>query len=146
MDNDAIAYLEKRAVDYHIDVDWTDDLNPFTPPACSVLTRKILMNRSWHAPVSVAFQLAHEMSHIINGDDSDFVFYNASFTGKQSVEYKANVGAVKLLVPYYYQDVEKENANVYDFINQFDVPSFLAGVVREQTKEYYVGNQFLSKH
>ena len=90
--------------------------------------------------------LAHEMSHIINGDDSDFVFYNASFTGKQSVEYKANVGAVKLLVPYYYQDIEKENANVYDFINQFDVPSFLAGVVREQTKEYYVGNYFLSKH
>ena len=95
MDNDAIAYLEKRAVDYHIDVDWTDGLNPFTPPACSVLTRKILMNRNWHNPISIAFQLAHEMSHIINGDDSDFVFYNATFTGKQSVEYKANVGAVK---------------------------------------------------
>ena len=98
------------------------------------------MNRSWHNPISIAFQLAHEISHIINGDASDFVFYNATFTGKQSVEYKANVGAVKLLIPYYYQDVEKEDANVYDFINQFDVPSFLAGVVREQAKKYYVGN------
>ena len=138
MDNNAIAYLEKQAMDYHIDVKWTDDLNSFTPPACSVLTRKILMNRKWHKPISIAFQLAHEMSHIINGDDSDFVFYNASFTGKQSVEYKANIGAVKLLVPYYYKDIEKENVNIYGFINHFDVPSFLTNVVREQTKEYYV--------
>lgn len=138
MDNNAIAYLEKQAMDYHIDVEWTDDLNSFTPPACSVLTRKILMNRKWHKPISISFQLAHEMSHIINGDDSDFVFYNASFTGKQSVEYKANIGAIKLLVPYYYKDIEKENVNIYGFINHFDVPSFLTNVVREQTKEYYV--------
>ncbi len=44
------------------------------------------MNNRWHRPQAMAFQLAHELSHIINGEQEDLCFYTASFTGKASVE------------------------------------------------------------
>ena len=137
--NDAIWYLLKIANNYHIDVQWAGVLSEYTPPACRIDTRIVCMNMNWHRQAELPFQLAHELSHIINGDPGDVCFYNATFTGKQSVEYRANVGAVKLLVPFYCQETNRENINLYDFEHAYQIPGYLSGVVREQVKEYYVG-------
>jgi hypothetical protein len=99
------------------------------------------MNLNWHRPAEVSFQLAHEISHILNGDETDICFYHATFTGKQSVEYKANTGAVKLLVPFYCQNVPKESINVYDFMES-QVPSYLDNAVKEEVHNYYVLNRY----
>lgn len=137
--DDAIWYLLKIAHKNNIKVQWSRVLNKYTPPACRIDTRIICMNLNWHRPAEIPFQLAHELSHIINGDPGDVCFYDATFTGKQSVEYRANVGAVKLLVPFYCQEVYRENINLCNFEYVYQIPGYLSGVVREQVKEYYVG-------
>ena len=137
--NDAIWYLLKIANNYHIDVQWAGVLSEYTPPACRIDTRIVCMNMNWHRQAELPFQLAHELSHIINGDPGDVCFYNATFTGKQSIEYRANVGAVKLLVPFYCQETNRENINLCNFEHAYQIPGYLSGVVREQVKEYSVG-------
>lgn len=137
MEYDVIEYLEQKARSMDIDVIWTDELSPYTPPTCSFITRRVLMNNRWHNPANIPFQFAHEISHISNGDLEDLCFYNSTFTGKSSVEYKANVGAVKLLVPFYCEDVDSESVNVCDFENNYCIPSYLDNVVKEQINEYY---------
>ena len=127
------------AADNHIDVQWSGVLSKYTPPACNIHTRIICMNYNWHRPKEIAFQLAHEISHIINGEAEDICFYTATFTGKASVEYKANVGAVELMIPYYCDGVDKEIINVNDFEQTYLIPSYLDPVVREQIAEYYIG-------
>lgn len=134
--NDAVWYLLKVASKHHIDVQWLGVLSKYTPPACRYDTRIVCMNMNWYKECEVPFQLAHELSHIINGDPGDACFYNASFTGKSSVEYKANVGAVRLLIPYYCQNREKENINAYEFETIFNVPSYLNDVVISELSKY----------
>lgn len=137
MNDDVLAYLSEVAIKQNIKVIWSDALSAYTPPACYVPRRIVMMNQFWHNKQDIPFQLAHEMSHVINGDDTDMVFYNASYTGKQSVEYKANVGAVKLLIPFYCGNRNKEQANAYEFESIFNVPPYLNDAVIEQIKEYY---------
>ena len=101
--NEARDYLLERATEYHIDVKWAH-LSPITPPGSSFEYRSVVMNLDWHRPSEIIFQFAHELSHVIHGDKGDVQYYHACFTGKESVEYKANVGAVKLLIPFYCQN------------------------------------------
>lgn len=136
------SYLEKVALNHNINIVWTDKLAPETPPGCSLHYRSIVMNLNWHRPAEISFQLAHEISHILNGDETDICFYHATFTGKHSVEYKANTGAVKLMVPFYCQGVPKETINVYDFMELYEVPSYLDNVVREEVHNYYISNRY----
>lgn len=135
---EARDYLLEQAAKYHIAVKWAH-LSPITPPGSSYRYRSVVMNLDWHHPSEIVFQFAHELSHVIHGDQGDIVYYHASFTGKESVEYKANVGAVRLLVPFFCQETNQENANQERFMKAFDVPSYLSGVVTEELKKYCSG-------
>ena len=134
---DMVWDLLHLAMDHDIDVQWAGVLSKYTPPACRIDTKIVCMDSNWHRPKEIPFQLAHELAHIICGAPEDICFYNSSFTGKSSVEYKANVGAVKFLVPYYCAETEKENVNVYDFEKQYLIPEYLNNVVSETVKKYY---------
>ena len=103
--DEACDYLLEKAKEYHIDVKWKH-FSPYTPPGSSYEYHRVVMNLDWHNPKEFVFELAHEISHVIHGDKGDVYYYHACFTGKESVEYKANVGAVKLLVPFYCQDTD----------------------------------------
>ena len=134
--NEARDYLLERAEEYHIAVKWKH-FSPTTPPGSSYEYRRVVMNLDWHRPEELIFQLAHELAHVIHGDIGDVVFYHASFTGKESIEYKANVGAVELLVPFYCQGTEIQCVNSANFMQSFHVPHYLSSVVSEEIKEYY---------
>lgn len=130
-------YLLEKAREYKIDVVW-DHFSPYTPPGSSYEYRRVVMNLDWHRPEEIVFQFAHELAHVIHRDVGDVVFYHASFTGKESVEYKANVGAIQLLVPFYCQDTDIQCANSANFMQAFHVPHYLSDVVRDKIWEYYV--------
>lgn len=132
---EACDYLSEKANEYHIDVKWKH-FSPTTPPGSSYEYRRVVMNLDWHRPKELVFQFAHELSHVIHGDSGDIVFYHASFTGRESVEYKANLGAVKLLVPYYCKCRNRENINAYEFETLFSVPSYLNNVVINELSKY----------
>lgn len=74
MMNEVTWKLIKIASDHNINVQWSGLLSQFTPPACRLDTRNVLMNLNWHRPEEISFQLAHEISHIINGDPEDEFF------------------------------------------------------------------------
>ena len=133
---EACNYLLEKAQEYHIDVKWKH-FSPITPPGSSYEYRRVVMNLDWHNPKEFVFQLAHEMSHVIHGDKGDVYYYHACFTGKESVEYKANVGAVKLLIPFYCQDTDIQCVNSANFMKAFHVPHYLSSVVGEEIKKYY---------
>jgi hypothetical protein len=38
--------------------------------------------------------------------------------------------------------VPKETINVYDFMESYEVPSYLDNVVREEVHNYYVSNRY----
>ena len=133
---EACDYLLEKATEYHIDVKWKH-FSPYTPPGSSYEYHRVVMNLDWHNPKEFVFQLAHEISHVIHGDKGDVYYYHACFTGKESVEYKANVGAVKLLIPFYCQDTDIQCVNSDNFMQSFHVPHYLASVVDEKIREYY---------
>lgn len=137
--DEARDYLLERAAEYHIAVKWAH-LSPITPPGSSFEYRSVVMNLDWHRPSEIIFQFAHELSHVIHGDKGDVFYYHACYTGKESVEYKANVGAVKLLVPFFCRETDKENANSYRFMTMFNAPAYLSGVVSREIKNYYLGD------
>ena len=133
---EACNYLLEKAQEYHIDVKWKH-FSPYTPPGSSYEYHRVVMNLDWHNPKEFVFQLAHEISHVIHGDKGDVYYYHACYTGKESVEYKANVGAVKLLIPFYCQDTDIQCVNSANFMQAFHVPHYLASVVDEKIREYY---------
>lgn len=133
---DALDYLTDYASKHHIRIMWAS-LSPITPPGSNFEYRSVVMNSNWHNPKEFIFQLAHEISHVIHGDKGDVYYYHACFTGKESVEYKANVGAVKLLIPFYCQDTDIQCVNSANFMEAFHVPHYLSSVVSEEIKKYY---------
>lgn len=133
-------YLKELCVDYKIKVIWLEGLSPITPPCASYQTGKksvIIMNPNWHNKNDFIFQLAHEISHIIRGDESDLCFYNTSYRNKASIEFQTNLEAIKLLIPFYCKETKKENANVYQFIESFGIPTHLSEVAQSQLIKYY---------
>ena len=115
---DTLDYLTDYASKHHIRIMWAS-LSPITPPGSNFEYRSVVMNSNWHNPREFMFQLAHEISHVIHGDKGDVYYYHACFTGKESVEYKANVGAVKLLIPFYCQDTDIQCVNSANFMEAF---------------------------
>ena len=133
---DVLDYLTDYASKHHIRIMWAS-LSPITPPGSNFEYRSVVMNSNWHNPREFMLQLAHEISHVIHGDKGDVYYYHACFTGKESVEYKANVGAVNLLIPFYCQDTDIQCVNSANFMEAFHVPHYLASVVSEEIKKYY---------
>ena len=133
---DALDYLTDYASKHHIRIMWASP-SPITPPGSNFEYRSVVMNSNWHNPREFMFQMAHEISHVIHGDKGDVYYYHACFTGKESVEYKANVGAVNLLIPFYCQDTDIQCVNSANFMEVFHVPHYLSSVVSEEIKKYY---------
>lgn len=117
-----LPILEKIANDSGIQIGWLS-LDKYTPPSASTKYKKIAMNKNWHKPTEIPFQLAHEISHIQNHDDCEISFYHASFSSKEKIEREANIGAIKLLLPIF-KDLGYEN-NPVTFMQVFNVPGYL---------------------
>lgn len=123
MDNYIIDRLLDMAKRLDIRVEWSDLFNKYTPPASSTKYQSIVMNNNWHNQNELAFQLAHEIAHVLNHDDCEMAFYHASYSSQERIEREANIGAIKLLLPIF-KDMGYEN-NPVKFMQLFHVPNYL---------------------
>lgn len=139
MRSDIKDYLYNICSKENIRVVWLENLSPYTPPSASFEHRCIVMNPNWHNKFEFTFQLAHEMAHILRGDEIDVCFYDTSFKNKSGIEYKTNLMAIKLLTPFYCGETEKEDANVYNFMDSYCIPKYLDGAIKEEFIGYYTG-------
>lgn len=136
MRDDIMSYLDNIAIDNNIRVIW-EHFDPYTPPGASYEDMCIVMNLDWHNQDELVFQYAHELSHIIRGDKSDLAFYNTSRNNKSGIEYQTNAIAVRLLVPFYCNDTDIKDINVYDFIERYCIPRYLVDVATDEIIKFF---------
>lgn len=136
MVDDIISYLNNIAIDNNIRVIW-EHFDPYTPSGASYEDMCVVMNLDWHKQHELIFQYAHELSHIIRGDKSDLAFYNTSRNNKSGIEYQTNVIAVRLLVPFYCNDTDIKDINVYDFIERYCIPKYLVDVATDEITKFF---------
>lgn len=125
--------IEEKAKMLGIRVEWSDELDQYTPPAASTKYNCIVMNSNWHDKKEIPFQLAHEISHILNHDNC-IAFYHASYSSKERMEREANLGAIQLLLPIF-RDMGYEN-NPVTFMKAFNIPGYLLDNVIKIMKKY----------
>lgn len=136
MVDDIISYLNNIAIDNNIRVIW-EHFDPYTPSGTSYEDMCVVMNLDWHNQHELIFQYAHELSHIIREDKSDLAFYNTSRNNKSGIEYQTNVIAVRLLVPFYCNDTDIKDINVYDFIERYCIPKYLVDVATDEITKFF---------
>lgn len=64
---DLIEYLEKYAAEQNIDCIWCDTCPDYIP-CSSTKDRVIFMNINWRYPLNLPFAFAHEIGHVVHGD------------------------------------------------------------------------------
>lgn len=144
MRDDIMSYLDNIAIDNNIRVIW-EHFDPYTPPGASYEDMCVVMNLDWHNQDELVFQYAHELSHIIRGDKTDLAFYNTSRNNKSGIEYQTNAIAVRLLVPFYCNDTDIKDINVYDFIERYCIPRYLVDVATDEIIKFF-NNRNKNKH
>lgn len=102
----------------------TDKMNEYTPSSAKPENKIILINLNWHNQLEIAFQMAHEIGHVINNDEG--VLYYSSFSNRSSYERNANLKALEVLIPIYLDIIGDYTSNsVSPFMQAFCIPGRL---------------------
>lgn len=128
-------YLEYLAHESGIDVVYSYDMGPNTTDFVMPKLKTIILNIHYQTPVSLAFRLAHEISHLLYGDYSSQQLYHFSPLCVTSEERAAHVGAIHLIAKYVYQEVPKEYRNYFEFMDILGLPSSFENMVIEELME-----------
>ncbi|GAJ25303.1 hypothetical protein JCM15457_162 [Liquorilactobacillus sucicola DSM 21376 = JCM 15457] len=129
--------LLSKAKTVGVCVVWSKDLKQDTPPTASFKYKTIVMNDNWRNRDEFIFQLAHELAHILTGDPYDAALYQRTFKHHALIEHKANIGAIKLLLPFYCDYVNQSVANAPAFVKLFCIPTHLTEDVSRLMCLYY---------
>lgn len=113
-----IEWLVNYAFDHNIGVVLTPALQPYTPSTSDGTTRLVVINMNWHRKTEIPFALAHEIGHVINGDQGVHA-YTATLKTKE--EYAANVTGIRLIKDYCLRN-EMRFDNYVVFCQQFGIP------------------------
>lgn len=133
MDN-ILTNLMNLAMDNGIAVQASGDLSPDTPCAVNTKTKTILLNTNLRNKKQLAFQFAHEIGHILNGDHSNEMLYYTPT--RNAIETRANQSAIKLLLPYYIDDKDTDRINLNEFMSLFAIPTHLEDIVKSEIINY----------
>lgn len=95
--------------------------------------RLVVINANYEDSQQLPFQFAHEIGHIINGDTDKSKF---SFS-KVHREGMANLFAIRLLVPWYYENVEEDEASSRWFVESFHLSDSMQNWVDEEVIGFY---------
>ncbi|ARQ94309.1 hypothetical protein A6F60_11635 [Levilactobacillus brevis] len=77
--------------------------------------------------------MAHELGHVVNGDEG--TLYYSSFSNKSKYERAANMTGLDILIPIYVDVTGYTFNNVSPFMEQFGIPSYLLNAVISRFKK-----------
>ncbi|WP_054691145.1 ImmA/IrrE family metallo-endopeptidase [Fructilactobacillus florum] len=118
MINDLLNYALKNG----IQIQTSSFFSPTTPSVADTESKSIIINMNCKNQQQLPFIIAHEISHILNCDQSDAKLCFSTLLNTK-YEFKANCGAIELLVPYYLNSLDNyEQANLDDFMKMFAIP------------------------
>lgn len=132
--NGLIKYLWNVAFDNGISIVWTDQLAPDKPSCAMPNQNTIIVNNRWHNQDEIPFQLAHEIGHMLNGDEG--ALYYCSPASHTKVECGANDKAIDLILDYCAIN-EKSTDNYADFMHYYGIPSSLEENVKRRYAIYF---------
>ena len=112
----------------------TGELGAYTPSAAYPKRRRILINLGFHDPYQIPYQAAHEVDHVIEQHSGVLYFRGEDLYGQEG---EANRGALKILVPLYFSDIDMEVANPYRFMKALSIPNTMYDYVCETMTDYY---------
>lgn len=127
--------LVNIAMEHGFGVELTPDMKPYTTALTSIKYHKIIVNTNYYVKDQIIFQFAHELGHVLNGDESLTPLYYSPT--KYKIEGAANRTAIGLLIPYYFKDTPLECVNIVNFMNAFKIPSHLTDIATIEINEYY---------
>ncbi|WP_273931915.1 ImmA/IrrE family metallo-endopeptidase [Lacticaseibacillus paracasei] len=133
--SDMLREVLNYGFDRGVGAELTYKLKPYTPSVSNPETRWIAVNMNWHEPKQLPYQAAHEIMHVLHQDPACLYFYSAS---KNSIEGEANIGGIHILVPLYFTDIDKEDANLNQFMKAFDIPASMEDAASEAIKGFYI--------
>lgn len=122
---EVLGELEKIARQNEITIFDVDNLESDTPDSSVSEARLVLMNPSYKKS-SYAFRLAHELSHIIYGNNLPEVVYQFSPYFQRGEEYEMHKHAIDMLTEL------KRPTNVQTFMEVYKVPSWLLEYVEAE--------------
>lgn len=129
--NDLLSYLVKYGQTHGISTRFTNKLPSTFPSSASSKYRKVLINMNWRNHWEIPFSFAHELGHIINGDDG--INYYHSFTIHSKTEFEANKTAIDIILAYCRDnDIPTDNSNT--LCEQFGIPFKLEYIVALKLK------------
>jgi hypothetical protein len=126
---------------YHHDIGYLIEPmeDPLTPPVSDTANRVIILNANWPTPREMAFQAAHEFSHVLNGDVGQYHY--ATSPARNRVEAAANRRALSIVIPMYFDNVDPDCANYQEFMDNLAIPYWLEDEARHQITDYYAGRE-----
>lgn len=134
--NDYLNDVLNYGMDHGIGFKTSREFSKYTPSGSDPSHKQIVINTNWHDPAQLPYQAAHEIAHVLHEDPGVLYFVP---TAKSGCEADANRGAIDILVPMYFADVEPEDANVNDFLQAFSIPAYMHDATCTAVREYYAG-------
>ena len=99
-------------------------------PDVAFCNRKIInINHNYESHISVAFRLAHEISHIQFSNPS--FLYTFSPYIKNREERETNERAIRIIARLVYADTPNEYRNWSDFMGEFNLPNWFEPLVKD---------------
>lgn len=132
--NTFLAAVLNKAAKHHVGVEIVP-LSPDQAPVVDTKRRLIILNRYWPKQNELAFQAAHELGHVLNGDVGHFSYSAGCTDGK--VEGDANRTALSIVVPIYFSDIDQADANVEQFMDDLAIPDWLHDASSAAITKYY---------
>lgn len=118
--NNIMSFLINYGFDRGISTVLTDKLPTDFPSSSSLKKQAVLINMNWPSKNEIPFILAHELGHLLNGDNG--VNYYQSGNVHSKTEFEANKTAISLLVDYCQaNDIEFDNP--IQFCERFGIPT-----------------------
>lgn len=122
---DRLLYAAKRS-----DITITEVAGSSTDPDVAFCDRRLInLNLNYESSISVAFRLAHEISHIEFSHPS-FLYTFSPFI-KNKEERETNERAIRILSRLVYIDTPNEYRNWSNFMTEFGLPSWFEPLVKD---------------
>lgn len=130
--DDIISWLANYAFDHGIGVTMSTDLSPDCPSFALANPKNIVINLNWSPRAEIPFSMAHEIGHVINGDNGH---YQLTSVAHSKAEHDANLVAFQILREW----AESHDVDVsepYLFMSCFAIPCKLSNQVAEGFTRY----------
>ena len=124
--NELMEWLANYAFEHGIGYILTNQLAPDTPSSSDGAHRLVIINMNWKFPKESPFSFAHEIGHVLNGDQGKNYFNANSLDLK--TEYQANLTGIKILKDFC-ENHDISISNPIKFCEVFGIPEKLDYVV-----------------